>query len=284
MLVINSRCSWVAVGHSQTHTSQHLVFQFTLYTLSTLQYNSKHPFLPQPSMHNPCVCEGPTVPVPGRCERAGDCGTVDWDEGREISIYYSPSSDLCLCKTCPRKGRTRKSAIVFFFSIALFSFSYSCSPSTTPSAPSSSFHFSLSLSPAMWWFSIASVSEVYKLTPCHIPARPNSALSVCVYVCLTKAFYGPSGQNHIGKKRRNWRKGTEAGHVGGEIGPWIGQQTPQYQGGESFLETFCACVCLCWIELCGFGFLNVWQQIYCKTSLYMYYNEPRGGISDFVHE
>lgn len=145
---------------------------------------------------------------------------------------------------------------------------------------------SLSLSPAMWWFSIASVSQVYKLTPCHIPARPNSAHSVCVYcmcVWLKPSMAFTSGQNHIEKKRRNWRKGTEAGHVGGEIGPWTGQQTPLYARGRILSGDFlCVCVCLCWIELCGFGFLNVWQQIHCKTSLYMYYNEPRGGISDFL--
>lgn len=88
-----------------------------------------------------------------------------------------------------------------------------------------------------------------------------------------------SGQNHSG---RDWRKKTEAGHVGGEIGPWTGQQTPQYARGRIASGDFlCLCVYLCWIELCGFGFLNLWQQIHCKSSLFMYYNEPRGGIFDF---
>lgn len=62
----------------------------------------------------PVCVRGRLFPFPEGVRGHGDCG-IDWDEGREISIYYSPRSDLCLCKTCPRKGRTRKSPTIFFF-------------------------------------------------------------------------------------------------------------------------------------------------------------------------
>lgn len=131
----------------------------------------------------------------------------------EISIYSSPRSDLCLCKTCLRIGRTWKSPTIFFFSTVLFSFSYSCSSSATPSAPCSS-SLSLFLSPAMWWFSIASVSQVYKLTLCYIPARPNSAHSVCVCVWLKPSMALMSVQNRtrretegLNKEDWNWACG-----------------------------------------------------------------------------
>jgi len=55
-----------------------------------------------------------------------------------------------------------------------------------------------------------------------------------------------SGQNHLGKKQRNWRKGTEAGHVGGDWWDRAVDRTADatVRKGENLVWRLSVCVCV----------------------------------------